>query len=53
MSSIKLQHYDVISCKQRNLIKNIIGAKGYHVLITTENLKKVSFINEGVIAFSK
>ena len=41
MSSIRLQQYDVTSCKQRHLIeKKHIGAKEYQLATTTENLEK-------------
>ena len=40
MPSIRLQHYDVTSCKQRHLIEKYIGAKGYPFATTIENLEK-------------
>ena len=39
-SSIRLQHNDVTSCKQRYLIEKHIGAKRYQLATTTENLEK-------------
>ena len=38
--SLELQHYDVISCKQRHLIIKDIDTKGYQLATTTETLKK-------------
>ena len=52
MSSIRLQHYDVTSWKQRHLIEKN-GAKGNQLATTTEILEKFPSIKEGVIAFSK
>ena len=49
MSSRRVQHYNVTSCKQRDLTVNIIGAKVYQL----SEFGKVFSINEDVIAFSK
>ena len=53
MSSIRLQHYDVTSCKQRHLIVKHHCCKGVSIFYKHRKFQKVSFINEGVIAFSK
>ena len=53
MSSIRLQHYDVTSCKQRHLIEKIYWCKGVSTCYNHRKFGKVSFITEGVIAFSK
>ena len=53
MSSIRLQHYDVTSCKQQHLIVKHHCRKGVSIFYKHRKFWKVSFINEGVIAFSK
>ena len=53
MSSVRLQHYDVTSCKQRHLIEKIYWCKGVSTCYNHRKFGKVSFITEGVIAFSK
>ena len=52
MSSIRLQHYDVTSCKQCHLIK-IYWYKGVSTCYNHRKFGKVSFIFDRVIAFSK
>ena len=53
MSSIRLQHYEVTSCQQRHLIEKIYRCKGVSTCYNHRKFGKVSFITEGVIAFSK
>ena len=53
MSSIKLKHYDVTSCKQHHLIEKHNWCKGVSTCYNHRKFGKVLFINEGVIAFSK
>ena len=53
ISSIKLQHYDATSWKQRHLIEKTYWCKGVSTCYNHRKFGKVSFINEGVIAFSK
>ena len=53
MSSIRLQHYDVTSCKQRHRIVKHHCCKQVSIFYRHRKIGKVSFINEGVIAFSK
>ena len=52
-SSVRLQHYDVTSCKQRHLIVKHNCCKGVSILYKHRKFWTVSVINEGVIAFSK
>ena len=52
-SSITLQHFDVTSCKQRNLTTKHNWCKGVSTCSNCRKFWKVSSINEGVIAFSK
>ena len=52
-SSVRLQHYDVTSCKQRHLIVKHNCCKGVSILYKHRKFRTVSAINEGVIAFSK
>ena len=53
VSSKKLQHYDVTSCKQRHLIEKHYWCKGVSFCYNHRKFEKVFFINEGVMAFSK
>ena len=52
-SSTRLQHNDVTSCKQRHLIEKTYRCKEVSTCYNHRKFGKVSFINEGVIAFSK
>ena len=52
-SSISLQHNDVTSCKQRHLIEKTYWCKEVSACYNHRKFGKVSFINEGVLAFSK
>ena len=53
MSSIKLQHYNVTSCKQSHLIEKHHWCKGISTCYNHKKFGKVFSINERVIAFSK
>ena len=53
MSSIRLQHYYVTSCKQGHLIVKHLCCKGVSIFYKHRKFRKVSSINEGDIAFSK
>ena len=52
MSSIRYQHYDVHSCKQRRLIVNHHWCKGVSTCYNHRKFGNVSSTNEGVIGFS-
>ena len=52
MSIIRLQHYDVTSCKQRHLIEKAYWCKGVSTCYNHRKYGKVPFL-KGVIAFSK
>ena len=51
-SSKRVEHYDVISCKQRHVIIKHYWCKDVSTCYNHRKFEKVSFINEGVIAFS-
>ena len=53
MSSIRLQQYDVTSYKQCLLTKTKYWCKRVSTCYNHRKFGKVSFVNEGVIAFSK
>ena len=53
MSSTRLQHYDVTSCKERHLIVKRYWCKGVLFCYNHRKFGKVSFMGEGVITFSK
>ena len=53
MSSIRLPHHDVTSCKQRHLILKHHWCKEVSICYNHRKFGKVSSIKEGVIAFSK
>ena len=53
VSNIRLQHYDLTSCKQRHLIVKHHWYKEISVCYSHRKFGKDSSINEGVIAFSK
>ena len=53
MQSIRLQHYDTTSCKQRHLIVKHYWCIGVSICYNHRKFGKVSSINEGEIAFSK
>ena len=50
---IRLQHYDVITCKQRHLKIKHHWCIGVSICYNNRKFGKVFSINEGVIAFSK
>ena len=53
MSSIRLQYYDVTSCKQRHLIVKHYWCKGVSTCYNHRKFGKVSSVNKRFVAFSK